>query len=81
MTPLFEGTLDEVREFLKGLSLRSETRVQIDIVEEFEAMQEEGDSYADLEQKYANWPRRNGILQIPSARPLTIDEINEMRED
>jgi len=78
---LIEGTLDEVRKHLNGLSLPLEMRVQVNVTEEAEAKRRERELRAELEQKDANWSRRYGILQIPSNHPLTIDAINELRED
>lgn len=80
MTTVIKGTLNEVLEHLHGLSLPPDMRISVTMREETDTVQEKSNPYADLEQKYANWPRRHGILQIPSNQPLTIDEINDLRD-
>jgi hypothetical protein len=80
MTTLLEGPWNEVREHLNGLSLPPEMHVQINVEETTGTVQEEHDSYADLEQKYANHPRRYGILQVPIPGLTTIDQVNELRD-
>jgi len=80
MTTLIEGTWDEVREHLNGLSLPADMRLQVNVTEETDAVREERELRKELERKYANWPRRYGILQVAIPGLTTIDQINELRE-
>lgn len=81
MATLIEGTLEEVREHLNGLSLPAEMRLQVTITQEAEAMREERELRAALERKYANVPHRLGIPQISFPKSLTVEEIKELSED